>query len=268
LPVLCRHVGRARYGDCVSVTAFEITDASGQPPADHHPIGISTGVFPDLRDDWLALVDEAAAVSTFAVELSALSSEELPGLLAYLRTDPAVAFRYVSVHAPAKNRGSNEVENVRQLDEIPLWVRSIVTHPDVLSALGPYRALGTRLVLENMDSRKDDGRTVEEMDRFFDALPAAGLCLDVAHAHSIDPSMGLAHALLDRFRSRLRHVHLSSLSDGHHVTLSDEDEAGFAEVLDRCGDVPWILEATPPERWTRQLKASRLVASGASALLG
>jgi sugar phosphate isomerase/epimerase len=106
------------------------------------------------------------------------------------------------------------------------------------------------------------------MEPFFETLPKAGFCLDVAHAHSIDPSMDLAHALLDRFRSRLRHVHLSSLIDGHHVTVSAEDELRFGEVLDRCRDVPWILEATPPERWTQQLKTSALVVNRVPAALG
>jgi hypothetical protein len=58
--------------------------------------------------------------------------------------------------------------------------------------------------------------------------------------------MGLASELLDAFGSRLRHVHVSSLSgELHHVPLSEEDEALFLPVLERCLDVPWILEAPP-----------------------
>jgi hypothetical protein len=104
------------------------------------------------------------------------------------------------------------------------------------------------------------------MESFFDELPDAGFCLDVAHVRSIDPTMNAAHELLDRFRSRLRHVHLSSLYQGGHVPLTDDDEALFAEVLDRCRDVPWILEALPPERWATRMKATAFVVpSGESA---
>ena len=67
--------------------------------------------------------------------------------------------------------------------------------------------------------------------------------------------MRAAHELLDRFRSRLRHVHLSSLDAGRHVSLTEDDEGLFAEVF-RCRDVPWILEAMPPQRWAKQMKTT------------
>jgi sugar phosphate isomerase/epimerase len=65
-----------------------------------------------------------------------------------------------------------------------------------------------------MDDRKPTGRIADEREAFFAELPEAGFCLDVAHAWSIDPTMNVARELLDRFRSRLRQVHLSSLSGG------------------------------------------------------
>jgi len=234
--------------------------------ADHHPIGISTGVFAGSRDDWPALVDQACNVSTFAVELSALSGSELPGLLAYLRAKPPLPFRYVSVHAPVKHQGLDEPALVQQLGGLPVWVRSIVAHPDGILEPDGYRGLGTRLVLENMDDRKATGRTADEMELQFEALPNAGFCFDIAHAHSIDPSMDVANELLDRFRSRLRHVHLSSLSGGHHVPVAADDEPPFMDVLDRCRDVPWILEAPPPDRWTERLGATAVAAAGAASV--
>jgi hypothetical protein len=223
----------------------------------HHPKGVSTGVF-ESRCNWERLVAEAAETSTFAVELSALSEDELPGLIAYLAAAPRLPFRYVSVHAPVKNRKLNDAASAQALRELPLWVRSIVTHPDTLAELAPYRELDTRLVVENMDDRKTTGRTADELEPVFDELPQAGFCLDVAHVHSIDPTMAAGHELLDRFRSRLRQVHLSSLTGGHHVPLTEADEELFADVLDRCRDVPWILEARQPERWLVKLKPTKL----------
>jgi hypothetical protein len=99
---------------------------------------------------------------------------------------------------------------------------------------------------------------------FFEELPDAGFCLDVAHAQSIGPTLAVAPELLDRFRARLRHVHLSSLIDGHHVPVAPRDESLFAEVLDRCRDVPWILEGPPPAAWTPQLRAMALVPAGSA----
>ena len=249
----------ARYRRSVAATA----DATTHSLADHHPIGISTGAFDESRGDWPALVDAACSASTFAVELSALSGDELAGLITYLLGKPSLPFRYVSVHAPVKHQGSDEPTLVQQLTELPVWVRSIVAHPDALSDVGVFRPLGTRLVLENMDDRKNTGRTADEIEAFFEELPDAGFCLDVAHAWSIDPTMVVAHDLLDRCRSRLRHVHLSSLSDGHHVPVTPDNESLFSEVLGRCRDVPWILEAPPPATWAPQLRATGLVPAGA-----
>jgi hypothetical protein len=214
----------------------------------HHPIGVSTGVFTAHRGLWPDLVEDACAVSSYVVELSALSGDELPGLIAYLRSEPVLPFRYMSVHAPAKN--FDESVAVESLCELPFEVRSVVLHPDVISDASVWKRLKTRAVIENMDDRKGTGRTVEELKPVFEALPEAGFCFDVAHAWSLDPTMELAHALLDEFRVRLRHVHLSSLDDtGHHVPLRPDDELRFADVLSRCTDVPWVLEAMPPGEW-------------------
>lgn len=246
------------YGGGVSATV-EPRPVENDGLARHHPLGISTGVFSELRFSWRRLVAEACAVSTYAVELSALSASELPGLISYLGSKPRLPFSYVSVHAPVKGLAADEASRAQTLGRLPLFVRSIVTHPDALRDVRPYRSLGTRLVLENMDDRKHTGRTVGELGAMFDELPEAGFCFDIAHAHAIDPSMSVAHEMLDAFRSRLRQVHVSSLRDARHVSLSDEDEERFTPILARCRDVPWILEAPPPRRWASEVKGTTLV---------
>lgn len=111
-----------------------------------------------------------------------------------------------------------------------------------------YRALGRKLVLENMDARKEDGRSAGELGGWFAELPEAGFCFDIAHAWSIDETMAAGSELLDAFRSRLRHLHVSSLSRQlHHEPLTEEYEELFMPLLQRCLDVPWILEAPPRE---------------------
>jgi hypothetical protein len=200
----------------------------------------------DERGNWAQLVAQAAAVSSLAVELSAVSEPELPGLLDYLQAAPQLPFRYVSVHAPSKARQIEETELVEILAGLPQWIDAIVMHPDTIDDPGCYRPLGRLLVLENMDSRKQGGRTVAELDPLFRVLPDAGLCFDIAHAKSIDETMTEGEAILRQFTGRLRHVHLSSLDmESHHVSLSPEDEDLFAPLLEHCRDVPWILEAPP-----------------------
>jgi hypothetical protein len=213
----------------------------------HHPIGASTGFLVDARGDWPTLAEQAVALSPFAAELAALSEDELPGLLTFLQTSPQLPFNYLSVHGPSKNLTMAEAKLVDSLNRLPASVDAIVMHPDVIDDPATLRRLGSRLVLENMDTRKAGGRTAGELTPLFDTLPDAGLCLDVAHARDTDPTMASAHALLDRFAGRLRHLHVSSLdADGHHVPLTEADLEAFRPVLDRCRDVPWILEAPLP----------------------
>lgn len=212
----------------------------------HHPLGASTGYMLSDRGDWPKLVEGACRVSSFAVELAAIGEEELPGLLGFLAAGPSLPFRYLSVHGPTKDRQVPEPELVAMLAELPAFVDAIVVHPDQIEDPALYRALGGRLTIENMDARKASGRLGEELEPLFDQLPAAGFCFDVAHAWTVDETMAVGEELLDRFTSRLRHLHLSSISPAHgHVPLSSDDEDLFAPLLARCRDVPWILEAEP-----------------------
>ncbi len=219
----------------------------------HHPMGLSTGVA-GRGDDWPALVKAACSVSTHAVELAAHDPAELSGLVEYLAGRPRLPFRHVSVHTPVKGALGTDAERVAAVLELPVSVRTLIAHPDLVEDAAPWRALGRRVVFENMDDRKAGGRTADELAGLFAALPDAGFCLDIAHAHTIDPTMAVAEELLDRFRGRLREVHLSSIRSGSHTTLTPEDEALFAPVLSRCRDVPWILEAAPPARWSARAR--------------
>jgi hypothetical protein len=203
----------------------------------------------DRRGDWPALVWEALRTSVYAVELAALSEDELPALVDYLASGVDLPFRFVSVHAPSKHRRMGETELVDALAALPCWIDAIVVHPDTIEDASLYRRLGSRLAIENMDGRKSDGRTAAELAPYFEALPDAGLCFDVAHAWAVDPTMEEGERMLDAFAGRLRHVHVSSLDQtGHHLPLSAEHEDLFEHTLGRCLGVPWILEAPLPAR--------------------
>lgn len=214
--------------------------------AGHHPVGASTGYMAELRADWSAQVAAACEVSPFAAELSALSEKQLDPLQSYLASAPSLPFRYLSIHGPSKDRELSEVELVAVLMRLAELADGVVMHPDTIVEPERYRVLGRKLLLENMDARKSNGRTREELAPLFAELPEAGFCFDIAHAWSIEPEMSVAADLLDAFGDRLRHLHVSSLSpELHHVSLTEEDEELFRPILERCVDVPWILEAPP-----------------------
>jgi sugar phosphate isomerase/epimerase len=153
----------------------------------------------------------------------------------------------VSIHGPSKDRRLDEEQLVAALKELAEHANAVVMHPDTIDEVSRYRVLGRSLLIENMDARKDAGRTSEELALLFAELPEAGFCFDIAHAWSIDQEMAVAQELLDNFGDRLRHLHVSSLSaELHHVPLTKEHEELFRPALERCLDVPWILEAPLP----------------------
>ena len=209
-------------------------------------VGVSTGYMTDARCNWKELIRRATSFSTEAIEISALSQGELPSFLSWAAQGRPRGFGYISVHGPTKSITLPPLGLAAALATIPTWVESIVLHPDTLGDPAAFRGLGSRLVIENMDFRKRSGRTVDDLDEIFHQLPEAGFCLDLAHARSVDPSLRLAHSFIDRFHTRLRQFHVSSLDEeGHHITLLDDDVRAYQPLLDRCPRAPIILEAAP-----------------------
>ena len=78
----------------------------------------------------------------------------------------------------------------------------------------------------------------------FATFPEAGFCLDVAHVWTNDPTLQLGHELIDVLGGRLRQLHVSGIEpDGTHRPTTRADLDLHAPLLDRCRDVPWLLEA-------------------------
>ena len=124
----------------------------------HPMVGCSTGYMDDRRGEWPSLVEEAAHTAPAAVELSALSEGELPGLLSYLAAAPRLPFRFISVHGPSKGRSLSDEQLVEELLRLPVWISVVVLYPDVIEDVGAFGKLGRRLAIENMDARKDGGQ--------------------------------------------------------------------------------------------------------------
>ena len=199
-------------------------------------IGFSTGALAkgDFREG-LRLQPESCA----AVELSALREHELEPLLSSLSRLDVGAYRYVSVHAPSKLVEHDENWLIERLTAFPEdW--PIVVHPDLVRQPSSWLTLGSRLCLENMDIRKPTGRTADEMEGLFKALPEAGFCFDLGHARQIDPTMTVAMELLRRFKSRLRQLHVSDVG-----TFGEHRPIGYLTRLSFEVVVPYIDPAVP-----------------------
>jgi len=193
-----------------------------------HAYGFSTGaIAPGDVERGLSMLRDHAVD---AVELSALRDFELLTLMSAAPSLDLARFRYVSVHAPSKLDGMSERECAKLLEPCIQYGWHVVLHPDAIEDPACWDSFGETLCIENMDKRKRDGRTVEELAPWFERFPAARFCLDLAHAQQVDPSMLLTSQLIETYRDRLVQLHLSELnSESRHRPLS----LGMVDLLQR-----------------------------------
>jgi hypothetical protein len=208
-------------------------------------IGFSTGAL-ELGDFQEAL-RLMHGTSMTAVELSALRLPELPALVNAFRELNLEQFSYVSVHAPSRFSAEEEDGVIELLRQIPSK-RPIIVHPDTIHDFSKWIGFGGQLAIENMDRRKSLGRSAEELCPWFERLPNARMCFDMAHAHQCDRTMTEAFRILLKFKDRICQLHISELdSAGHHFPLSFGSIEAFSEVASLLpAGVPVILESLNP----------------------
>lgn len=207
------------------------------------PTGFSTGALE--RGNYRAALRWLEETDAEAVEISALRFDELEPTVRDLDRLDVSRFEYVSFHAPSSFLPDQE-------DEVLDWLRpvlrrgwNIVVHPDVIHTPAKWAFLGSHLLIENMDRRKRVGRTVAELARFFDLLPEARFCLDVAHARQLDTTLTLLFSLFEDLHDRIAEVHISELdSRCRHVPMSGWAMADYHQLpWQRLAGVPVIIES-------------------------
>lgn len=185
-----------------------------------------------------------SATSMSAVELSALRLAELPLLIEALPRLDLRQFQYVSLHAPSRFSAAEEDGVIELLRSVPQEC-PIIVHPDTIHDSEKWAQFGRQVAIENMDRRKQDGRSADELSHWFDRLPNARLCFDLAHAHQCDRTMTEAFRILSKYRDRICQLHISELdSTGHHFSLSFGSVRAFLEVAPLIpAESPTILES-------------------------
>jgi len=206
------------------------------------PIGFSTGAL--CYSDFRQALQFLAGTNATAVELSALRQPELEPLVAALPDLSVQQYKHVSVHLPSSIEPAFEAIMLDLLARFPVgW--PLITHPNIVSLWDRWRALGGRLCIENMDKRKPVGQTARDLREIFEKLPDATFCLDLGHAHQIDPTMGEAVLIIEAFRDRLSQLHVSEVnSESKHDPVSRESASAFSLVAHLIPEgLPTILES-------------------------
>ena len=172
-------------------------------------VGFSTGALE--RGDYRTALRWLRKNRIQNVELSALRLEELDPLIEDLDSLSLQSFTYVSFHAPSDFPEREEARVVDLLGKVFNRGWNIIAHPDMIRKPHLWRRFGSRLLLENMDRRKSDGRTAGELARWFAELPQARFCLDLAHARQLDTTLVLLAEMIKNFRARIAEIHISDL---------------------------------------------------------
>lgn len=207
-------------------------------------IGFSSGSL--AKGNFQHAIDVLRTYNIDVIELSALREHELKPLLKALDEGLDLSdFRSVSFHAPSKLIKLDVETLCEMLDPIVARKWNIVVHPDLIEDPHPWRQLGHYLCIENSDHRKPLGRTATEMMEYFDMLPEASWCFDVAHARQVDSTMSVAIAMLASFADRLREIHLSRIDmAGKHWELDVATIQACRRIASRVDPkVPIILES-------------------------
>lgn len=201
--------------------------------------GFSSGAL--ARGDFRRALDLARQANLAVFELSALRLDELAPLVAALDdlAEELSDFREVTFHAPSAFTHDDEEGVVALLEAVHDRGLPLVVHPDVVYTPPLWRRFGGDLRLENMDLRKPLGQTVDSLAPLFSELPEARLCLDLAHARQVDPTLGEAERFLLTYAGRLAEIHLSHVDvDSRHHRLNADAVADFQDLASLVP--PWI----------------------------
>lgn len=205
--------------------------------------GFSTGslAFGDFRKALSMLKGKR----TNAIELSSLRESEFFILLDEMDRLDLTQFNYISFHAPSKLVDLTEERLVEKLKRVAEKKWSIIIHPDIIQNFEVWRKLGKYLCIENMDKRKKIGRTAADLERVFTNLPEASFCFDIAHARQVDPTMIEAFLMIDKFKSRIKQLHISDVnSQSRHEPLNLESILAYRRITNYIPpNIPVILES-------------------------
>ena len=220
-------------------------------------IGYSTGAI--ALGNFAHALDLLAVYRFAAVELSALRIDEVEPLVRAVPDLDLHFYKYVSFHAPSAFAEHEEERLISLLIQLPpAW--PIVLHPDAIHRVERWLPLASRLAIENMDRRKNTGRTASELREFFALLPGSRMCLDLGHARQVDSSMVAAYLLLTEYADRIVQLHVSEVDTfNRHEAISRAAELAFLQVQRFIpNDIAIILESRVTEL-TIQAEAEKVI---------
>ena len=233
----------------MAASGLEFVDLTLEPPAAAHWATDLAAIRGALDTHGLSAVGHTAYYLPIGHPFEEVRRAATGVLTACLEAFAAVGVRWMNVHpdahAPMHDRAFVVAQNVKSLSAL----------------VEAGRALGVGVMVENVPAGFN---SPEQLADLLDALPELGLHLDVGHAN-LRVAANTTEPILERFGSRLRHVHLHD-NNGEadlHLPLGAGriDVPRMVRAIRGCGyDGTITLEVFSSDR--RHLEYSRDVLRG------
>jgi hypothetical protein len=180
-----------------------------------------------------------------AVEFGFHSGENYKELHTYIQSLSLEAFERVSIHAPCHKRYDRNDATEQLLAQVASLVdvtaaEYVVLHPDVIDDWDMVIESGIPFAVENMDCKKEFGRTVDDMVWIHERT-GFPVVIDLNHCKSNDATMDLADDFLEAFRGNIVEFHLSGYKM-YHEPLYMTKQTDIIERIDTS--IPIIVESS------------------------
>ena len=207
-------------------------------------LGFSTGCLYKTHDGLdKSTIEAFKNVGCNAIEIMWHEGAEAEKLLE-LDVDLLKSFEYVSIHAPSFEI-YNDVQIVAMLEILAkahekINFKAVVLHPYANINWDVFRQFDLPFHIENMDWRKEVGKYIESLEDIFEKYDAP-MVLDVNHCMTNDPSMQLAYDMNEKFKERIKEIHLSGFETFHELLYKTEQQEILSAIPDK--NLPIIIES-------------------------
>ena len=217
---------------------LDFIDLTLEPPANAtwqlRPAEVATL----LRDHGLGVIGHTAYYLPIGSSFESLRRAAIDELKRALEFFAAMGVKWMNVHPDG---------HAPFVDEHTVVQRNIASLTELVEFARP---LGVKVMLENVPGRFN---SVAQLAPIFDAVPEAGLHLDIGHCN-LSGARSTAGELIARFGARLAHVHMHDNRGGHadlHLALGmgELDHAAHVRELRASGyDATITLEVFARDR--------------------
>lgn len=176
----------------IAEAKFDFVDLTLEPPAARPGAFSVQDLQAVIRDTGLGVVGHTPYYLPIASPFENLQKDSVDEIRGCVEIFAELGCRYVNVHpdrlAPFHSRAMIIKRNLSALQEI----------------VAGAAVFGIEIILENIPGGFN---TASQLSELLDPLPNLGLHLDIGHCN-LEPSGSDLRQILERFGSRLRHVHL------------------------------------------------------------